>query len=122
MLKLQDFDHLKQRAFLLEKTLKLGKVEDKRRKGWQRMKWLDSIIDSMDMNLSKLQEIVEDREEPGVLQSMMLQRVRHDLLIEKQLALVANPKAYSSSCIFYLEPTFLPHGPLLFFLFFSLYI
>ena len=84
------------------------------------MKWLDSIIDSMDMNLSKLQEIVEDREEPGVLQSMMLQRVRHDLLIEKQLALVANPKAYSSSCIFYLEPTFLPHGPLLFFLFFSL--
>ena len=44
-----------------EKTLMLGKTEGKRRKGWQRMRWLDSVTDSMDMNLSKLQEIVEDR-------------------------------------------------------------
>ena len=50
-----------QRADLLEKTLMLGKIEDKRRRGPQRMRWLDSITDLMDMNLSKLQEIVEDR-------------------------------------------------------------
>ena len=46
----------------LEKTLMLGKIEDKRRRGWQRMKWLDNITNSMDMNLSKRQEIVKDRE------------------------------------------------------------
>ena len=53
----------------LEKTLMLGKIEGKSRSGWQRMRWLDSITDSMDMNLSKLREIVRT-EEPGVLQSM----------------------------------------------------
>ena len=50
-----------QRADSLEKTLMLGKIEGKRRREWQKMRWLDSIIDSMDMNLSKHQEIVEDR-------------------------------------------------------------
>ena len=51
-----------QRAGSLEKTLMLGKLEGKRRRGWQRMRWLDSITDSVDMNLSKLPEIVKDRE------------------------------------------------------------
>ena len=59
-LKLQYFGHLMQRSDSLKKTLVLGKVEGRRR-GWQRMRWLDAITDSMDMNLSNLQEIVEDR-------------------------------------------------------------
>ena len=57
-LKLQCFGHLMQRANSLEKTLMLGKIEGKRRRGWQRLRWLDSIIDSVGMNLSKLWEIV----------------------------------------------------------------
>ena len=63
MLKSQYFDHLMQRANSLEKTLMLGKIEGKRRRGWQRMKrMVENSTDSMDMNLSKLQEIVKDRE------------------------------------------------------------
>ena len=60
-LKIQYFGHLMQRLNSLEKTLMLGKIEGKRRRGHQRMSWLDSITDSMDMNLSKLWEIVKNR-------------------------------------------------------------
>ena len=60
-LKLQYFDHLMQRADSLENTLMLGKIEGKRRNGQQRMRWLDNITDSVNMNLSKLWEIVEGR-------------------------------------------------------------
>ena len=65
-LKFQNFGHLMRRADSLEKTLMWGRIEDKRRRGRQRTRWLDGIIDSTDMRLSKLREIVKDREAWGV--------------------------------------------------------
>ena len=76
-LKLQYFGHLMRRTDSLEKTLMPGKIEGARRRGRQRMRWLDGITDSMDTSLSKLRELMVDRV-PGVLQSMGSQRVGHD--------------------------------------------
>ena len=82
-LKLQYFGHLMQRADSLEKTLILGKTGGRKRRGRQRMRWLDGIINSVDMSLRRLWEIVKDRK-PDVLQCIGLQRVGHDLATEQQ--------------------------------------
>ena len=110
MLKLtrQYFGHLMQRADSLEKILMLGKVEGRRRSGWQRMRWLDGITDSIDMNLSKLREMMKDREARraavhGVAKSHTIYRVNSRillllLLIMEATITLANQASERSPC------------------------
>ena len=97
-LKLQYFGHRMWRVNSFEKTLMLGKMECKRRRGRQRTRWLDSIIDSTDMNLSKLQEIVKDRE-AWLLRPMGLQRVRHRLASEQQQVAISKHNFDTTQCL-----------------------
>ena len=94
-LKLQYFGHLMRRAYSSVRTLMLGKIGGRRRRGWQRMRWLDGITDLMDMSLSQLWEMVMDRE--AWLQSMGSQKVRHDWVTELTNWTVS-PNQWSLEC------------------------
>ena len=90
-LKFQYFGHLMQRDDSLENALMLGKIESARRMRPQRIRWLDGITDSMDMSLSKLQELVKHRE---IWHAMVSQRIRHDLATELTTQYTSVPKTY----------------------------
>ena len=112
-LKLQYFGYLMWRTDSLEKTLMLGKTEGRSKTGWQRMRWLDGIIESTDMSFSKLHEMVKDRN-VGVLQPMGSWRVRHNWATEQQtprrlLAVLSD----NTSCHQTIRPT-LVYGQLYF--------
>ena len=83
-LKLRYFGHLMQKADSLEKTLILGKIEGRRRRGWQRVRWLDGITDSMNISFGRLRQLWWIGR-PGMLRFMGLQRVRHDWVTELNL-------------------------------------
>ena len=87
-LKLQYFGHLMRRAYSLENILMLGKIEGKRIRGKQRIRWLDGISDSMNMSWPKLREIEKDREAWCVLQFMRSQQIGHDLVTEQQVSVI----------------------------------
>ena len=95
-LKLQYFGHLMWRANSLEKTLMLGKTEGRMRRGWQSMRWLDGITASMDMSLSKLREVVKDRDAWSAAVHWS-QRVRHDLVTEQQHRYISRNDLHSIS-------------------------
>ena len=84
-LKLQYFGHLMRRTDSLKRTLMLGKIEGRRRRGQQRMRWLGGIVDSMDMSLGRLQEIVKDRKDWHAVLHRVLKSWTHDLVTEQQL-------------------------------------
>ena len=99
-LKLQYFEYLLQRADSLEKTLMLRMIEGRRIRGWQRMRQLDNITNSMDMDLSKLRKTVENRE---AWHAAVLQRVGHDLVTEQQQHAFLKLSCMSTLYIFYIK-------------------